>query len=185
MTSFACFCRSPIRKILKQRSKKSSPGSCTHTRYSKINDMYRNVHGLLFYSFSGRGQHHIPIPIFQNKFGGIPSHVQSIGFNVCHSVDGRVDLLTGCNKSGADHFTVKHLSIWWWLRQRTTKPVVELFLLTLTLSFLLYSSSSELNHYHSILCPLSISELFMGDVWESDMKLQGHWPTYKTIMSNF
>ena len=113
--------------------------------------------------FSGRGKHHIPIPIFQNKFGGIPSHVQSIGFNVCHSVDGRVDLLTGCNKSGADHFTMKHLSICWWLRQRINKPVAESFSLTTTLSFLLYSSSSELNHYHSILCPLSISELFMGD----------------------
>ena len=115
--------------------------------------------------FSGRGKHHIPIPIFQNKFGGIPSHVQSIGFNVCHSVDGRVDLLTGCNKSGADHFTMKHLSICWWLRQRINKPVAESFSLTTTLSFLLYSSSSELNHYHSILCPLSISELFMWDAW--------------------
>ena len=80
---------------------------CTHARYSKINDMYRNVHGLRFFFIFWAGT----IPIFQNKFGGIPSHVQSIGFKVCHSVDGRADLLTGCNKSGADHFTMKHLSI--------------------------------------------------------------------------
>ena len=105
--------------------------------------------------------------IFQNKFGGIPSHVQSIGFKVCHSVDGRADLLTGCNKSGADHFTMKHLSICWWLRQQTNKPVAESFSFTPTLDFLLYSSSSELKHYHSILCPLSISELFMWDGWRS------------------
>ena len=85
---------------------------CTHTRYSKsMTCIVMSMGYVFFFSFSGREQHHIPIPIFQNKFGGIPSHVQSIGFNVCHSVDGRVDLLTGCNKSGADHFTMKHLSI--------------------------------------------------------------------------
>ena len=48
---------------------------------------------------------------FLNKFGSIHSHVQSIGFNVCRSVDGQADLLTGFNKLGGDHFTSKHLSI--------------------------------------------------------------------------
>ena len=95
------------------RSRCPAPITATITKYQSRARVPMTISCLWAtgFLFSGRGKHHIPIPIFQNKFGGIPSHVQSIGFNVCHSVDGRVDLLTGCNKSGADHFTMKHLSI--------------------------------------------------------------------------
>ena len=133
---------------------------CTQARYSKI--MCRNVHGLRFF-FRFLSGESITFP-FLNKFGSIHSHVQSIGFNVCRSVDGQADLLTGFNKLGGDHFTSKHLSIPWWLRQRTNKPAAESFSSTPPLDFLFYSSLSELKHYHSILCPLSKSELFMWDV---------------------